>query len=127
MKSRLKKVVFMSKGFFCNIFIGNIILISVEGDNGEIYWMIHEFSSSAKLCVNISQVNWHFMHDIAESSFFCSLVFYMEVVPIVLYTGNPVTSPPLQIPFYRLLASEVYSVTDFKIRFSAVCCFFVHL
>ena len=77
--------------------IGNIILICVEGDSGEICWMIYTFSRSAKLGVNISQLNWQFMHnvlDIAGSSFSCSLIFYMEVVSIGLYKDNPVTSSP---------------------------------
>ena len=64
--------------------------------------MIYNLSCSAKLCVNIPKLNWWFMHhilDIARSSFFCSLVFYMDVVSVVLYMDNPVTSCPLEIPF----------------------------
>ena len=57
--------------------------------------MIYKFSSSAKLCVNISQLNWQLMHnvlDILGSTFSYSVVFYIEVVSIALYTDNPVTS-----------------------------------
>ena len=57
--------------------------------------MIYKFSSSAKHCVNIPQLNWGFMQnvlDMAGSNFSCDLVFYMEVVFVVLYTDNPVTS-----------------------------------
>ena len=73
------------------MFIGNVILICVERDSGEIV------ASSAKLCVNTPQLNWWFMHnvhDIAGSSFSCNLVFYLEEVSIAHYTDNPVSSSP---------------------------------
>ena len=60
--------------------------------------------------------------DITGSSFSCRLVFYMEVVSMALYTGNPETSFPFYIPFSRLLICKVYSVTNFKIWWAAVCC-----
>ena len=81
--------------FFGNMFTGNVILICAEMDSGEIYWMICKLSSSAKLFVNIPQLNWHFLQnilDIAGSSFSFSWVFYAEVVSIALYVDNPVTS-----------------------------------
>ena len=87
----------MSMGFFCNMVKGNVILICVLGGSWEICWMIYKFSISAKLGVNIPQFNWQLMHnifDIAGSSFSCSMVFYMKVVYVALYTGNPVTSSP---------------------------------
>ena len=39
MKSRLKEV-FCYNRFFLNMLIGNVILICVEGDGGDICWMI---------------------------------------------------------------------------------------
>ena len=88
------------------MFIGNVILVCVEGDSGEICWMFYKLSNSTKLCVNIPQLKWLFMYnvlDIAGSSFSCNLVFYMEVVFVVLYTDNPVTNSPFLIPFSWLL------------------------
>ena len=64
MKRRLKKGHFMSNGVFCNMFIGNVILICVEGDSGKICWMIYKLSNSAKFCVNLPQLIWQFMHNI---------------------------------------------------------------
>ena len=95
MKSRPKKGVFY-------IFIDHAILICVERDSGEICWMIYKLFSYAKLCVSIPQLNWQFMHtilDTAGSSFSCSLVFYMEVVSLVLNTDNPVTGSPFKSHF----------------------------
>ena len=81
--------------------------------------MIYKFFSSAKHCVNIPQFNWQFMHNFlqtAGSSFSCSLVFYVEVVSIAPYVGNPVTNFPLKVSFARLLVFKVYSVTNIIIR-----------
>ena len=88
--------------------------------------MIYEFSTCAKHCVNIPQLDWQFVYNIlhiAGSGFSCRLVFYVEVVSIVLYADDPVTSSPLQVPFARLLVFKEYSVTNFKIRWGALCCF----
>ena len=77
--------------------IGNTILICIKRDSGEICQMNYKFLSSAKHCVNIPQLNWGFMYnilDIVGSTFSCSLVFYVEVVPFALYMDNPVTSSP---------------------------------
>ena len=80
--------------------------------------MIYKFSSSAKHCFYILQLDWQFVYNIlytAGSSFSCSLGFYMEVVSVACYTDDPVTSSPLQVPFVRLLVFKEYSVTSFKI------------
>ena len=64
------------------------------------------------------------IHDIAGFCFSCSLVFYVEVVSIVLYADNPVTSSPLQVPFSRLLVFREYSVTTLKsggVQFVVFC------
>ena len=45
----------------------------------------------------------HNVLDITGSSFSCSLVFYMKVVPIVLYTDNPVTSSPFSSCLFLML------------------------
>ena len=94
-----ERVVFMSnRGFLIyNMDIGITILICLKVNSGYICQMIYKFSSSAKCCANIPQLNWGFMYnilDIAGSSFSCSLVFYVGVVSVVLYTDNPVTICP---------------------------------
>ena len=98
MQSRLKKGGFMSNSFFLFFFVVNIILSCILGDSGEIFWVIYKFVSSAKCHVNIPQLDLWFMYNtlhIAGSHFSCILIFYVEVVSVVLYADNPVTSSPL--------------------------------
>ena len=81
--------------------------------------MVDKLSTSVKFSFNILWLGWQSMHNIpdnAGSSFSCSLVFYMAVVSLVLYTDNPVTISPFEIPSSRLLVFEVYSFANFKIR-----------
>ena len=46
---------------FC---IVNIILIHIQGNSGEIFWMIYKFQSSAKYYINIPQLDWQFVYNI---------------------------------------------------------------
>ena len=59
--------------------------------------MIYEFSNSAKHGVNIPQFDWQFVYNIlhiAGAVFSCSLAFYVDIVSVVFYADNQVTSSP---------------------------------
>ena len=64
--------------------------------------MINIVTSSAKLGVNVPELNGRFKNyifDVAGSCFSCSLVFDVDVMSVALNTDNPVSRSPLQIPF----------------------------
>ena len=79
--------------------------------------MVNIATGSAKLDVNVPELNRRFKNDIfdvAGSGFSCSLVFNVNVMSIVLNMDNPVSGSPLQIPFAGLFVFEVYMISNLK-------------
>ena len=79
--------------------------------------MINIATGSAKLGVNVPELNGRFKNyifDVAGSCFSCSLVFDVDVMSIALNTDNLVSGSPLQIPFAWLFVFEVYTISNLK-------------
>ena len=63
--------------------------------------MINIVAGSAELSVNVPELNRRFKDDVLDIAGLCSacgLVFYVDVLSVVLNTNNPVSGSPLQIP-----------------------------
>ena len=90
--------------------------------NSELYcrsigWMINIVTGSAKLGVNVPELNRRFRNYIFDGAgpcFPCSLVFDVDVMSVALNTDNLVSRSPLQIPFAWLFVLEVYMVSNLK-------------
>ena len=83
----------------------------------QIGWMINIVTGSAKLGVNVPELNGRFKNyifDIAGLCFFCSLVFDVDVMSAALNMANLVSGSPLQIPLAWLFVFEVYMISNLK-------------
>ena len=79
--------------------------------------MISILTGSAKLGVNVPELNGRFKNyifDVAGLCFSCGLVFDVDVMSIALNMDNPVSRSPLQIPFAWLFVFEVYTISNLK-------------
>ena len=77
--------------------------------------MINIAVGSAELSVNVPELNRRLKDDvldIAGSCSACGLVFYVDVMSVVLNMNNPVTGSPLQIPLAWLFIFEIYMISD---------------
>ena len=116
-----------NRGFVCCFFfnIVSIILICIQGNSGEICWMVYKFSSSAKYCVSILLLNqwlgYNIFH-IAGSHFSCSLVFYKGGSVFYTLYGKSCNQLSTLGPICQVGFFKEYSVTNFQISWGAVCC-----
>ena len=86
--------------------------------------MVYELSCSAKQGISISCINWRLMYNIlpiTRSCLSCGLIFNMNIMSIMLYMDNPISSSPFQISFSRWLVFEMYSVSNFEVWCRLVC------
>ena len=77
--------------------------------------MINIAAVSAELSVNVPELNRRFKDDvldIAGSCSACGLVFYVDVMSVVLNTNNLISGSPLQIPLAWLFIFEVHMISN---------------
>ena len=77
--------------------------------------MINIVAGSSKLSVNVPELNRRFKDDVLDIAGSCSaggLVFYVDVMSIVLNTNNLVSRSPLQIPLAWLFIFEVHMISN---------------
>ena len=79
--------------------------------------MVNIATGSAKLGVDIPELDRGFQNDVCDITglcFSCGLVFDVDVMSVELYTNNLISGSPLQIPFAWLFVFEVYTVSNLK-------------
>ena len=88
-----------------------------ESNCGQIRRMVDIAAGSAKLSVNLPELNRRFKYDVLDivgSCSACGLVFYVDVMSITLNTNNLVSRSPLQIPFAWLFIFKIYTISNIE-------------